>query len=100
MKCLWWRGFRRVLSTTGKGNWWRSRSICGHRSSFSKCWGRLDWSRTIVIGGICEMKKRIVNVVLAVGILGVLAGAQDTMKKDAPPKPAVGPSQALLENWN
>ena len=46
------------------------------------------------------MKKRIVSVVLAVGILAVLAGAQDTTKKNAPPKPAVGPSQALLDNWN
>src|ERR1700682_5721953 len=46
------------------------------------------------------MKKGIVSVVLAVGILAVLAAAQDTTKKDAPPKPAVGPSQALLDNWN
>ncbi|HLM80007.1 MAG TPA: DinB family protein [Terriglobales bacterium] len=46
------------------------------------------------------MKTQIVSAVLAVGILGVLAVAQDTMKKDAPPKPAVGPSQVLLENWN
>ncbi|MGA2235984.1 MAG: DinB family protein [Terriglobales bacterium] len=46
------------------------------------------------------MKKRIVGAVLAVLILAALASAQDTMKKEAPPKPAVGPSQALLENWN
>src|ERR1700726_861497 len=46
------------------------------------------------------MQKGIVSVVLVVGILAVLAAAQDTMKKDAPPKPAVGPSQALLDNWN
>jgi len=46
------------------------------------------------------MKKRVVNVVLATGILAVLAVAQDTTKKDAAPKPAVGPSQALLDNWN
>src|ERR1700686_4996514 len=46
------------------------------------------------------MKKGIASVVLVVGILAVLAAAQDTMKKDAPPKPAVGPSQALLDNWN
>jgi uncharacterized damage-inducible protein DinB len=46
------------------------------------------------------MKKRIVGVVIAVGIFAALTAAQDTMKKDAPPKPAVGPSQALLENWN
>jgi len=46
------------------------------------------------------MKKRIVGVVIAAGMLAALASAQDTMKKNAPPKPAVGPSQALLENWN
>ena len=46
------------------------------------------------------MKRQIVSAVLAVGILGVLAVGQDAMKKDAPPKPAVGPSQYLLENWN
>src|SRR5260370_20603996 len=37
-------------------------------------------------------------------MIGALAVAQDTMKdtmkKPAAPKPAVGPSQALLENWN
>jgi len=46
------------------------------------------------------MKTRIVSIVLAVGILGAVAGAQEAPKKDAPPKPAVGPSQALLESWN
>ncbi|MBZ5615164.1 MAG: DinB family protein [Acidobacteriia bacterium] len=46
------------------------------------------------------MKKRIVSVVFAGLILAALAAAQDTMKKEAPPKPAVGPSQALLESWN
>ena len=46
------------------------------------------------------MKNRIAGVVLVAGIVAALAGAQDTMKKDAPPKPAVGPSQVLLENWN
>ena len=46
------------------------------------------------------MKNRIAGVVLVAGIVAALVGAQDTMKKDAPPKPAVGPSQVLLENWN
>ena len=46
------------------------------------------------------MKKQIVSVILAIGILGALAAAQDAMKKETPPKPAVGPSQVLLENWN
>ncbi len=49
------------------------------------------------IGG---MKKRMVGAVLALGIFAAFAAAQDTMKKDAPPKPAAGPSQVLLENWN
>src|ERR1700726_2968852 len=46
------------------------------------------------------MKNGIVSVVLALGILAAVAVAQDTTKKDAAPKPAVGPSQALLDNWN
>jgi len=46
------------------------------------------------------MKNGIVNVLLAVGILAALAVAQEAPKKDATPKPAVGPSQALLDNWN
>src|SRR5580698_6401458 len=46
------------------------------------------------------MEKQILGVILAIGILGTLAATQDTMKKKAPPKPAVGPSQVLLENWN
>ncbi|MGB0117910.1 MAG: DinB family protein [Terriglobales bacterium] len=46
------------------------------------------------------MKRRIVCTALAVGILALVASAQDTMKKDSAPKPAVGPAQALLENWN
>jgi len=46
------------------------------------------------------MKRRIVGVVLALGMVAALAFAQDAMKKPAPPKPPVGPSQALLEVWN
>ncbi len=47
------------------------------------------------------MRNRIVSVIFAVGIIAVLAGAQATMKKDAAaPKPAMGPSQVVLENWN
>ncbi len=36
---------------------------------------------------------------MAISILSTLALAQDAAKKPAP-KPAVGPSQALLDNWN
>ena len=46
------------------------------------------------------MKKRIVGVVLAVLMAGAVAVAQDAVKKDAAPKAAVGPTQALLDNWN
>jgi uncharacterized damage-inducible protein DinB len=49
------------------------------------------------IGG---MKTQMVGVVLAVLVLAALASAQDTMKKSPAPKPAVGPSQALLDSWN
>ena len=35
---------------------------------------------------------------LMIGVSG--AFAQDAAKKDAPPKPAVSPSQALLDSWN
>jgi uncharacterized damage-inducible protein DinB len=49
------------------------------------------------IGG---MKTQMVGAVLAVLVLAALTGAQDTTKKSAAPKPAVGPSQALLDNWN
>ncbi len=46
------------------------------------------------------MKKRISGVVLAVMMLATLCGAQNAMKRESPPKPAVGPSQVLLDNWN
>jgi uncharacterized damage-inducible protein DinB len=44
--------------------------------------------------------KRMISAVLTIFILVALAGGQDTMKKNAAPKPAVGPSQALLDGWN
>jgi uncharacterized damage-inducible protein DinB len=51
-----------------------------------------------------KMRTRIVGVLLTVVMIGALAAAQDTTKdtpkKPAAPKPAVGPSQALLDNWN
>jgi uncharacterized damage-inducible protein DinB len=49
---------------------------------------------------MAQMKKRMVGVILAVLMVGALAGAQEALKKEVPPKPAVGPSQALLDNWN
>lgn len=50
------------------------------------------------------MKLRVVGVILAVMVVVTLAAGQDTMKPDTmkmdAPKPAIGPSQALLYNWN
>ncbi len=46
------------------------------------------------------MKRKVVSVTLAVLVLAVWATAQDTKKKDTPPKAAASPSQVLLENWN
>jgi len=40
----------------------------------------------------------VVTLILALGVLGTAAHAQEA-KKEAP-KPAVGPSQVLLDNWN
>jgi uncharacterized damage-inducible protein DinB len=45
------------------------------------------------------MRLRISSVVMVISILSALALAQGATKKEAP-KPAVGPSQALLDNWN
>src|SRR6202140_2347873 len=46
------------------------------------------------------MKTRIVGMAFVIVIFAALAAAQDTTKKDAPPKPAVSPTQALLDSWN
>jgi|SRR5580658_1970088 uncharacterized damage-inducible protein DinB len=46
------------------------------------------------------MKKRIVGVGFVLVMVTALASAQDATNKKAAPKPAVGPSQVLLENWN
>ena len=37
---------------------------------------------------------------IAAAVLSLPAFAQDAPKKDTPPKPAVSPSQALLDTWN
>jgi uncharacterized damage-inducible protein DinB len=47
--------------------------------------------------------KRIystVALILAVGVLALPVYSQEMAKKDAPPKPALSPSQAVLESWN
>lgn len=42
----------------------------------------------------------IAALILAVGILALPGHTQETAKKDAPTKPALSPSQAVLESWN
>lgn len=44
--------------------------------------------------------KRMVCLIFAIAMVTVSAVAQDAPKKVVAPKPAVGPSQALLEAWN
>ncbi len=44
--------------------------------------------------------SRFLVVAIAATVLSLPAYAQDASKKDAPPKPAVSPSQALLDAWN
>ena len=48
------------------------------------------------------MKKPflLMAIMIAAALLTLPAYAQDAPKKDAPPKPAVSPSQALLDSWN
>jgi uncharacterized damage-inducible protein DinB len=48
------------------------------------------------------MKKviSIAALILAAGILALPAHTQEAAKKDAAPKPALSPSQAVLDSWN
>src|SRR5258708_4669283 len=48
------------------------------------------------------MKKlcQLLLPVIAAAVLTLPVYSQDAPKKDAPPKPAVSPTQALLDNWN
>jgi uncharacterized damage-inducible protein DinB len=46
------------------------------------------------------MRMRIFAVVVTALIFAELATAQDTMRKEAPPKPAMTPVEYLLANWN
>jgi uncharacterized damage-inducible protein DinB len=43
---------------------------------------------------------RMILLTIAAAVLALPAYSQDAPKKDAPPKPAVSPSQALLDSWN
>jgi len=46
------------------------------------------------------MKKLLLLIVTTVAVVTLPAYGQDPAKKDAAPKAAVSPSQALLDNWN
>jgi uncharacterized damage-inducible protein DinB len=48
------------------------------------------------------MKKLflIIALILSASVLTELAHAQEMAKKDAPTKPALSPSQAVLDSWN
>src|SRR5437763_1582463 len=52
--------------------------------------------------GVLDMKNRLLMAVIMItaALLALPAYAQDAPKKDTPPKPAVSPSQALLDSWN
>ena len=41
-----------------------------------------------------------IALILTVGVLASPAFTQEMAEKDAPPKPALSPSQAVLESWN
>ena len=43
---------------------------------------------------------RLIVIGMTAAVLGMPAYTQDAPKKNAPPKPAVSPSQALLASWN
>lgn len=44
--------------------------------------------------------KWLAGLALAVGLVAIPGFAQDDAKKKEPPKPALGPSQSVLEQWN
>src|SRR5579872_3392324 len=48
----------------------------------------------------CSIAVMTISLILAVGVLAPSAVTQEMAKKDAPPKPPLSPSQAVLESWN
>ena len=42
----------------------------------------------------------MIALILTASVLAELAHAQEMAKKDAAPKPALSPSQAVLDSWN
>jgi uncharacterized damage-inducible protein DinB len=51
-------------------------------------------------GKVMKRACSVAALLLAVGILARPAHPQETARKDAPPKPALGPSAVVLESWN
>ena len=47
-----------------------------------------------------KMACSTIALILTIGVLASPAFTQEMGKKDAPPKPALSPSQAVLESWN
>jgi len=43
---------------------------------------------------------KTITLILTIGVLSAPAFSQEMAKKDAPVKPALSPSQAVLESWN
>jgi uncharacterized damage-inducible protein DinB len=55
----------------------------------------------MALEGISDMKKLLLLMVsMTVAVVMLPAYSQDAAKKDAAPKAAVSPSQALLDTWN
>jgi uncharacterized damage-inducible protein DinB len=51
-------------------------------------------------GKVMKIACSTIALILTIGVLGLPAFTQEMAKKDAPPKPALSPSQAVLESWN
>jgi uncharacterized damage-inducible protein DinB len=47
-----------------------------------------------------KLAAAFLTLALNLVMIGAVASAQDTTKKQGPPKPAVSPTQALLDSWN
>jgi len=50
---------------------------------------------------VCStIAKMTITLILTIGVWAPPAFTQEMAKKDAPPKPALSPSQAVLDSWN
>src|SRR5580658_6473371 len=61
----------------------------------------MDWFQSSARGGkVMRIAFSTMAVILTIGVWAAPALTQEMAKKDAPPKPALSPSQAVLESWN